>query len=103
MLALIVGSQTASASVVTDLPTDLAAALDISTGLAGMILSMGIIMSIVLVLALAEMPPIGIVVTIVAMMILLTAMTWLDDLYLIFTGIISAIYFAFVVKDIMGK
>jgi len=99
-MLVFVASQTASASVVTDLPTDFANALDISTNLAGMILSMGIIMAVVLVLAVAQMPVIGMVITVISLMILLTVMTWLDQLVLIFTGIVTAIYFGLTMKDI---
>ncbi|OGC92214.1 MAG: hypothetical protein A2W25_11400 [candidate division Zixibacteria bacterium RBG_16_53_22] len=97
---LFLASQTARASVVTDLPNDLAAALDISTNLAGMILSMGMIMAVVLVLAVARMPVIGMVITVISLMILLTVMTWLDQLVLIFTGIVTAIYFGLTMKGI---
>jgi len=99
-MLVFVASQTASASVVTDLPTDFANALDISTNLAGMILSMGIIMAVVLVLAVARMPVIGMVITVISLMILLTVMTWLDQLVLIFTGIVTAIYFGLTMKGI---
>jgi hypothetical protein len=101
-MLVFVASQTASASVVTDLPTDLANALEISTGLAGMILSMGMIMAVVLVLAVARMPVIGIIFTVISVMILLTALTWLDQLFIIFTGIITAIYFGMTVKGLWG-
>jgi len=95
-------SQRASASVITDIPTDLATALDISTNLAGMILSMGILMAATLVLAVARMPIIGIVITVVALIILLTMMTWLDQLVLIFIGVVTAIYFGFTMKTLWG-
>jgi len=53
-----------------------------------------------LVLAVARMPVIGMVITVISLMILLTVMTWLDQLVLIFTGIVTAIYFGLTMKDI---
>lgn len=67
-----------------------------------MILSMGMIMAVVLVLAVARMPVIGIIFTVISVMILLTALTWLDQLFIIFTGIITAIYFGMTVKGLWG-
>jgi predicted RND superfamily exporter protein len=101
-LALFVGSQTASASVITDLPEDFGTALGISTNLAGMILSIAMIVALVLVLAVADMPPIGIIIATMSVIILLTVMTWLDQVVLIFSGIIIAIYFGLTVKGMWG-
>ncbi len=103
MFGILLASETASASVVTDIPDDLANALGISSNLAGMILSMGILMGLTLVLAIARMPPVGIVIPLLAVMILLTVMKWLDESVLIFSAIITCIYFGLVIKDTWGK
>jgi len=102
MLGLSFASATAKASVITDIPSDLAESLDISVGLAGMILSMAMIVSLVLVLAVAEMPPIGIIVPVIALMILLTVMEWLDPVVIIFTAIVTAIYFGMTISGLWG-
>ena len=90
-MAVFVASQTASASVISDLPTDLGNALDISSGLAGMIMSVGILCSAGAFLALAKMKPIGVIIILVSLMFLLTAMQWLDEVYVVFTTIVVAI------------
>lgn len=100
VLGLSFGSATASASVITDLPEDFGTALGISTNLAGMILSIAMIVALVLVLAVANMPPIGIIIATMSVIILLTVMTWLDQVVLIFSGIIIAIYFGLTVKGL---
>lgn len=102
MLGILLASETASASVVTDIPDDLGNALGISSNLAGMMLSMGILMAVALVLAIARMPTIGIVIPLISVIILLTVMQWLDESILIFSGIVTAIYFGLVIKDTIG-
>jgi hypothetical protein len=100
VIGLSIGSATASASVITDLPQDFGTALGISTNLAGMIMSMGMIVALILVLAIADFPPIGIILALTCLVIVLTMMTWLDQVILIFIGIILAIYFGMTLKGI---
>jgi hypothetical protein len=102
LLVIFIASETASASVISELPTEFGNALDISPDLAGMIMSMGIIMSAAALLAIAKMKPIAFVFVILGLAILLTAMRWLNEVYIIFAGIVTAIYFGIMLKTQWG-
>lgn len=102
LLGMFIASNGASASAISDLPDDLGDALGISTSLAGMIMSIGMIVSAALVLSVARMPWVGIAITLLSLMILLTAFGWLDQVVLIFSGIVTAIYFGITMKGLFG-
>lgn len=99
MLSALLVQGAASASILTDLPGTFANALGTSDYVAGMILSAGIILSVLLPLGLVRrLPPVIIMGVLLTVCSVLTAIGWLDKLVLIMTAIVVAISLGATVK-----
>lgn len=102
IIALLGTAEAASASIFSDAPRALGDKLGVSDYVAGMILACGIIISLALALAVLRMQFAGTVITLLAVMVLLAAVGWLDKLVVIFAAIVVAIYFGLTMRGIWG-
>ena len=101
-LTVVMLSSSAQAGFIDDVPDGLADQLEVSRGVAELILSCSVLLCVGLVLAVAmgeDKNPLTIVIMMIGLVGMLTAIQWLDPWYLVMICMIIALLYASVLRD----